>query len=705
MLNSKIWSETSNMLMNVRKPSFIISLLVVLSLLLSTVPISRATAAAAVNKKINLSSASYVQLTDANLIPSSKGATASFTLTVYNGDSTSINLIDYWARLKTKSGTNYILTLLDKDSKKKVSPKSTISLTYYSEVPASVTLDKLILNFIKFDFSVSGYEKLIGQFTFPANYSNVVKAGGFKGIQIKNTIINTRVEQTIVNKTAENYAVNLTYLARNTSKLGVALPDYVYYLKTSKGLFQLKLKNTTDQNKPLEPTVLNSIQLYGTVPITVPTTGWQLIISQKIGAAETEQIELPVASFEVPVKFSTTTSSKKSFTDENGNYEVELQSVQRFPWNNDDNVIAKLIVKNKESVYLPLPDLSGTMVIDDKINIASQNIKNTGDIGLAPGASTTMTFVGKLPYEYEWKKFELELNKSVKEDKVLVAEVTKSVVTPIYSVPFGNVYTQTSTGSQMSVKVTDVKTYSGAANDIYAVYMDVTNNQTRSNLLPYFTGYFKSTSGNYYEAKVVKSSSAINPTNKDQIIVYTELPPNVNGEGLQLLLGEAFDDTGLLKVSTATPKGYIRAVTFALPEENKIITSYDKLKVGPYQIGLNYFNVFAFEDSLEVDLGGIVSRDYSYDGFSQSKLLFELEYEPTNDVIWSQIVDIGGKSEGSIQWKTGENYNSISKAMTRNQYWSTYTLNVYETLNGNKKKLFAKDVQFSSTTNWLDGNH
>src|SRR4030095_8116060 len=142
------------------------------------------------------------------------------------------------------------------------------------------------------------------------------------------------------------------------------------------------------------------------------------------------------------------------------------------------------------------------------------------------------------------------------------------------------------------------------------------------------------------EAKVVKSSAAINPSNKDQIIVYTELPPNVSSEGLQLLLGEAFDDTGLIKLSTATPKGYIRGVMFGLPEENKTTTSFDKLKVGPYQIGLNYFTVFAFEDSLEIDLGGVVKRDYSYDGFRPSKLLFELEYEPTKNVIWSQVVDL-----------------------------------------------------------------
>ncbi|WP_424766638.1 hypothetical protein [Paenibacillus sp. sgz302251] len=683
------------------------SLFIALIFLLSAVPISDAASTIAGNKKVFLSNVSYVQLTDANLIPSSKGATASFTFTVFNNESKSINLLDYWARLKSKGGTTYTLTLLDKDSKKLVSPKSTTTLTYYSEVAANVTLDELILSFIKFDFSVPGYERALGQFTFPAGYSNVVKAGGFKGIKISNSTVNTRIDQVNVTKSGDNYSINLSYVARNSNQLGVALPEYAYYMQTPKGLFQLKMKNTADQNKILEPTVLNSIRLFGMIPTTVPTTGWKLIIAQKVGAAETAQIELPVVIFNVPVKINptTSTSSKKTFTNVKGTYEVELQSVQRFPWNNDDNIVAKLLVTNKESVYLPIPDISGTMILDENINLTSQKITNTGDIGLAPGASTTVTFIGKLPYEYEWKKFELELNEKVGEELAQVAEVTKSNVTAIYSVKYGNVYTQKSIGSQMSVKITDVKTYTGTANDIYAVYMDVSNDQSRRNLLPLFTGYFKTESGNYYEAKVVKSSAAINPSNKDQMIVYTELPPNVSSEGMQLLLGEAFDDSGLLKGSTAEPKGYVRAVLFGLPAENTDTTAFEQLKVGPYQIGLNYFNVFAYEDSLEVDLGGNVTRDYNFDGFSQSKLLFELEYEPTNDVIWSKVVDLEGKSEGSLQWKVGENYNAISQPMTQNRYWSTYTLNVYETFNGNKKKLFAKDIKFSNIINWLDGNH
>ncbi|WP_208403443.1 hypothetical protein [Paenibacillus sp. BK720] len=644
-------------------------------------------------------------MTDASIVPSANGATASFTFEFYNGDSSAINLVDYWARLKSTSGTKYTLTLLDKANKKTISPKASTTLTFYSAVGSMVTLDQLILNFVKFDFSVSGYEKTIGSFTFPAGYNNDIKLGGYKTVKISSSNVNMRVDQNTVSKTTDYYNVNLSFVARNTSQFGVAIPEYNYYLKTSSGLYKLKLKNTSDSNLTLEPAVLNSIRLTGSIPNTVSTSGWKLVITQKVGT-DSSQVELPVASFMVPFSLDTTPgTAKQTFTDEKGTYEVELQSVQRMPWGNDDNVIAKLSVKNKESVYLPLPELTGTIVLDENITINGQTVKNTGDIGLAPGASTTITFIGKLPNAYNWKKFELQLNEKSGTEDVQVAEVTKSAITPIYSVSAGSVYTQKSIGSEMSAKVTDVRTYKGDLTDTYAVFMDVTNNQTRSKVMPQWTGYFKSAAGNYYEATIQKTATSVTPGNKEQIIVYTQLPSNVSREGLQLLLGEAIDSNGLIKGATGTPTGYIRGVLFGLPTENSDLTNSHALKVGPYNIDFNYFNVYANGETVYFTVGSKVQRDYSYDGFTQSKLTMELEYEPASDVLWSQTINLEGKAENSLTWKIGDNYNAFNKQMAENKYWPTYTLNVYETVNGSKKKLFSKDIRFSEFINWLDGQH
>lgn len=694
------------MQMSFRRMPILLPFFLTLALLVSAIPVPQTVAAAAnVFKKVSITKASYIQLTDANLIPSASGATASFTFSIYNGDSSAINLVDYWARLKTTGGTKYTLSLLDADKKKKVLPKTTTTLTYYSEVGSKITLDQLVVNLIKFDFSVSGYEKTIGQFTFPKGYSNFVKSGGFKGVLANNSVVNFRIDQINVTKSAKNYNFNLTYVARNTGKFGVALPQYNYYAQTAKGLYKLSLRNKTDETLTLEPSVLNAIQLTGSIPLTVATNGWKLIVTNNVGA-ETNKVELPVAIFDIPFKVTTTTaiSTKTTFTNDDGTYEVELGAIQRLPWNNNDNIIADLVVKNNGSVYLPIPDLTGLLIVDDNIKLQGKAIKKVGDIGLAPGASTTISYVGAIPYNYTWKKFKLSLSQKAGETVTEIGELTRSTIVPVKKVELGAVFMQQNNGAPYHALVTDVKTYSGEKADVYAVYVEMTNKQKRIASLPLLAGYFKTADGNLYEAKFTRATNTIKSESKDQLIVWTELPQNVDRSNIQLLVGEAFDDNGLLQ-GTAAAKGFLRAAQFVLPEEKAVSTSFRDLKVGPYTVDMNYFNVWLNGSRLGIKIGADVQKDLNYDGYTQSKFVFELEYEATKQVIYSQIIDLEAKAENSLKWKIGSNYNDLYKEMGETLLWDAYQLNVYEEFNGNRKKLATMPITFSPVTNWLDGTH
>lgn len=680
-------------------------LLLFLCIAVTASVIPTASAASTVFKKVYISKASFIQLTDASLIPSANGATASFTFTIYNGDSSAINLVDYWARLKTKGGTKYTLSIVDADKKKKALPKTYTTLTYYSEVGAKITLDQLVVNVIKFDFNVTGYEKTIAQYSFPKGYSNFVKAGGFKGVLINNSLVNMRIDQINVTKSTKNYNFNLTYVARNNGKFGVALPQYNYYAQTAKGLYKLALRNKTDETLTLEPAVLNAIQLSGSIPLSIATTGWKLIVTNTVGA-ETNKIELPVVSFDIPFKITTTTATsiKTTFTNDDGTYEIELGTVQRFPWNNDDNVVAELIVRNKGSVNLPLPDLSAMLIVDDSIKLQGKAVKKTGDIGLAPGTSTIISYVGSIPYNYTWSKFKLKLTQKAGEVVTDIGELAKSTLTPIKIVEAGSLFTQTNNGSPFNALITDVKTYSGDKAAVYAVTMELTNKQKRSGALPMLTGYFKTVDGNLYEAKVTKATNNIKSESKDQLIVWTELPENIDKTGMQLILGEAFDDNGLL-IGAGTAKGFLRAAQFNLPAETMSSTNFNNLRVGPYIINMNRFNAWMNGSRLDIYIGSDVTKDVNFDGYTQAQLTFELEHEPTKQVIVSQLIDLDGKAENSLKWKAGANYSVVNKEMGDTLLWEDYTLNVYESFNGNRKKLASLPIQFSGITNWLDGTH
>ncbi|WP_419875585.1 hypothetical protein [Candidatus Pristimantibacillus sp. PTI5] len=685
-----------------RKTSIFISVFVALFVMISAIPVSFAasTAAAAVNKKIYISGASYVQLVDANLVPSSSGATASFTFTFYNGDSKDLVLNDYWARLKSVGGTKYTLTLLDQ-TKKRIAPKSSATLTFYSQVGSKMTLDQLVINIIKFDFSVAGYERTVAKYTFPKGYANYVKAGGFKAIQINNSNVNVRVDQINVTKKDKAYEFNLSYVARNTSKFGVTLPVYNYYAQTSAGLYKLSLKNKTDENLLLEPAVLNAIRLTGSIPSTLATTGWKLIITANAGT-ETSKVELPVATFDIPFQLSTTVSGTASttFTNDFGTYGVVLKNVQRLPWGTKDQVIAEMVIQNKESVYLPLPTLNGQFIIDDNITLASKQLNGNDEIGLAPGKSTVVHFIGEIPESYTWKKFKLQLNQKTGEETTTLAEVTKSAITEVPVLKAGALYTPSNVGSQFTAQVTDVRSYKNEDKDLYAVYVDVTNTQTRNSVLPTWVAYFKTVEGNYYEAKTVKANKLIKPTNKEKLLVYADLPPYVNKEGIKLMIGEAFDDNGMIQ-GTGTAKGYIRAVQLELPVEKTDISSFKQIKVGPYTVDMTYFTAFMFDNGLNIDMGATVTKDRTYDDFSANKLMIALEKDSTKEIIFTHTIDLETKTDAGTLWKLGENFSQVNKDLTGTPVFDNYTLNLYELMDGGQKKLASVDIQWSTYTNWL----
>lgn len=689
---------------NIRRSTALLSALLMFVIILAAIPtVSAAQVTITGNKKVYISKLSYVQLTNANLIPSASGTTASFTFTFYNGENSALVLNDYWARLKSVSGAKHTLTLLEQD-KKKIAPKSSTTLTFYSQVGPNTTLDQLVISIVKFDFNVSGYERTIAQYTFPKGYMNYVKAGGYKPVQINNSTVNIRVDQINVTKKDDSYVLNLSYVARNISKFGVDLPQYNYYVQTSAGLYKLSLKNKTDETLLLEPAVLNAIRITGSIPSSLSIKDWKLIITNSVGT-ETSKVELPIVIFDIPFKVGNTNSSTgtavTTIANDYGMYEVELKQVQRIPWTTKDQVIAEVVIRNKESVFLPLPDITGQFVVDENIKLNSKILVSGEDIGLAPGASTSVHYIGEIPISYNWKKFMLQLNEKNGEETSTLAELTKSTLTAVKTVKLNETYAQTIPGYQLTAKVTDVKTFTNDSSDLYAVYLDVTNTQNRSTILSSWTGFFKTSDGNYYEAKSIKSSNVIKPSNKEQVIVYAELPVNASKDSIQLLLGEAFDDNGVIKGS-GEAKGYIRPIELELPSEKTDTISFKQLKIGPYTVDMTYFNSFIEFGWLDLDLGATVTKDHSYDGFMQSKLIIELERETTGQTILSHVVDLEYKKDGETLWKVGDNYNEIRKDLTNTPLWDSYTLNIYETIEGHKKKLASTEIKWSQFINWLE---
>lgn len=137
--------------------------LVAMIVIMSLFSQSFMTVSAANNTEVSLATNVKASLLDAQLATTENGQTASFTIQITNSSNQTLPLIDYWARIKGSNGKSYITKLTTDDLAKKTIPANTTGyLTYYATVEKSTTLSQLSIDLIKWDFSVSSYERVLG---------------------------------------------------------------------------------------------------------------------------------------------------------------------------------------------------------------------------------------------------------------------------------------------------------------------------------------------------------------------------------------------------------------------------------------------------------------------------------------------------------------------------------------------------------------
>lgn len=659
-------------------------------------------AASPMKTEVYINSSSYVKLESADLIPSSKGNTASFTVTFYNGSNSTMNLNDYWVRLNTYSGSKYTLKQLETDkTKKTVAAKAKATLTFYSEVPENVSLNNLVLKIVKFDFSVSGYEKTVGKFMFNSTYNNEIAVNGYKSTKIGDTAVNMRINKATISKTTDSNTVKLDLVMRNTGKYSLSMPNASFYLQSTSGaLYKLTAanSNTSEQGITLRPSVLETINLSVVLPNTISTTGMKLIVTQTVGDAASA-VDIPLGKFKIGFTTSTvSTTTQYEYVKDEYKYLVKVSSVQRLPWNTGDNLITKVSIQNTGTKAAPYPNLTAGLYVNNSSEISTKTISLTNPISLAAKETTTLYYYGTVPGDFKLSNLKLKLYETELDKKTELAELTSPTITSPKTIAVGASYLVTDNNENLIAKVDDVKIYEGENDNLYAIYLDVTNNQTRAKTTAGWSGFLEA-GGNLYETKTIKTKNSINSGKKEQIIITANVPKDVDLTGATLLGGLSFNDKGIIRGDEAVD-GYLNVARFALPAERTVTKLFSNILVGPYTIDIKTLTAYVESTKLDMDINTEVKRDNSYDAFNKNKLIIQIEDLSTNTVIYSAPVELD-TATAKYNWKTGSNYTEFIEDPIK-YYAQSMTLNIYEELNGYKKLIVSKDFRWSAFTNVAD---
>ncbi|UUZ85708.1 hypothetical protein LJK88_20715 [Paenibacillus sp. P26] len=427
--------------------------------------------------KVDIGGGSYFEVKNLYMLPESTGKTVSFTLTVNNGGSSEPLFIDYWVHLKTKSGNDISVRVLPQDKdKNRISPKSSQDISFYATVNDATQLQDLVFQLIKWDFSQPNFERTLGEIAVPDDYSVVTPAGESQLIQMAGNPVKTTVKKLLYGKNEKNYTPTVVLTLQNTGSRSVTLPAYQYLLRTADGdLYPLDAKGVKDLT--INPKTDKDIELSGSVPVSVSTEGWRLVIVQY---ASDLKLNLPLA-FLTPPPVSETdsvdTGKEYHFTTDKGTYTARLDAVQRLPWEDQDILTAKLTLANKGPEALPIPDLTGYFELDDAVKVEAKLIRTESVIGLSPNASTQVQLLGKIPYSYSFGKVKLVLQEkkgtggtqnsgssgssATTETTDLLEFVHRSELMNITYNNVGESYKSTTVGRNASFSVQSVTTYRG----------------------------------------------------------------------------------------------------------------------------------------------------------------------------------------------------------------------------------------------------
>lgn len=662
-------------------------------------------------KPIMLSGSSYINLVDASLVPSDNGQIAAFTLSIYNGGASELNLMDYWFRLKNSVGGTYSIKTAAADAKvTKVASKTKTFITLYAQVGEYIKLSDLSLNIVKFDFSAANYERSLGKFTFPTAFTNVTAAGAIKPIYFSNTTLYSKIASATVGSSGDDTFVTVNFVYNNMGKKSVTLSKYKYYIVAAGGeMYEATPEDTADL--VMDPLKRKEFKLTATIPSTVKTTGAKLVIVKSNG--EDATINLPVGSYQIQFGGPTTSTATDTFNyaTSNGTYQFNLAQLTRQPWGTQDVLSARVRITNKSTTSIAIPNITGYFYLDDKVKLDFKTVATDNTFGLNAGAYVDLDVYAKLPTNYSFTKAKLIINDQ-KDDKTstkageLLGTSSQTAI-PVYAVDRN--YQIARVGSKSTATIKTVNIYNSTTSKVFDVQVTLTNNELRTITPSNLVGYFVNENGDTFPATTNAGEGNINPNNKSLISFTTVLPQNYSTSNLRLIIGEGITDTKY-STGTAVPDAYLNTVKFNLPVEQRTLSRLKDVPMLNYKLTINKFTPNVLAPTMNLDLNYTLDKDMTVNAVPKDhKLVLALEgFDPDEGktyTYYSEDLDIDGDKDKSLKPGTN-NKVTLTKDLNYDTFYGDYVYyaRIYEVTQNSKKLVAEQEFRWFFENDWTKEN-
>lgn len=500
---------------------------------------------------VKLTSKSTVRLSNVNILSQDEGSVLTYTLTYKNNDSKALSLVDYWTKVKTNSGTVYTVSVLSADKdKKSVVPGSSVSVTYTAKIAKGLKYSDLNFQIIKWNFSVAGYEQLLGSIKIPSTYSVTTPVKSSAKVNLSEGSAAAKVNSVSVLGLNDSKYVYVELNLQNTGSKTLENPDLKYVVQTASGTPFALSADSTSSSYQILPQESKTLNLIAKIPKTVNLQNLQLLIAQ---TDETTSDDVPIASMNLGITSGqytkTAANSAKALNIDNNKITAKIDSVSRNQSFGESTLSIQFEFTNNGDSTVTLPNYAFEVQVGSKTYSLTAN--GLTDTTLEPDESQIISVDGVIPVIANAAEMELILktpaSSSSGDSSSGTSSTTGSYPVALYSFPqFTEM--QSTTGQERTVKNNDgvygvtldsIQKLPWDSGNILSSKITITNKGTKAAKLPEFAGAYKMDGASISSTvQLVNSNTTqiLGPGEKADVYVVANIPSSLNFSQLQVQL-------------------------------------------------------------------------------------------------------------------------------------------------------------------------
>ncbi|WP_214627306.1 hypothetical protein [Paenibacillus agaridevorans] len=342
---------------------------------------------------VYLTNNSYLKLSSAYVVEAEKGKAFVFTITVYNDSNQTMDLLDYWFRVKNKNGSTYKMKVVDPNVKEVIPAKANRSFTYYAEIDNNTSITDISVDVIKWDFSLPNYERKLSSITIPSSYNNVTPFSQSQQFKWNNQLITTKLNKGVVASDGNVQHVSLTFDINNNGNVPVRLSNTSFYIKTKNGgIYPIDYDPGNDS---IAAKSTKQLTFGASLPSNISLEKAVMVWAEK---SETVGYALPLVIHEIKTQseqLQVADVLKLSFNN------LQLESkIKQVTAVSVTNVLNRLEVKyelaNKGKTNVPLPQLAFEYKSSNDF-VYPLEMKETDGKGINPGLNKELELSVELP--------------------------------------------------------------------------------------------------------------------------------------------------------------------------------------------------------------------------------------------------------------------------------------------------------------------